>query len=371
MLRKVPVPSSLLKLAPPKLSPRLADALIVLALLAAGLGIYAQTFGFPFILFDDPGYVYANPHVNQGLTREGWHWAWTSFDRSNWHPLTWLSLMLDAQVYGLHAGGFHLTNLGLHLANAVLLFVWLRGATGARWPSALTAFFFVAHPLHVESVAWVTERKDVLSTLFFFGTLLAYTRWTRDGRRAFYWLALGLFALGLTAKPMLVTLPPLLLLLDFWPLARWRTLPWTRLTLEKTPFFALGAASCVVTILAQRGSAMVPLGALPPGHRLASAALGYGTYLQKTFWPVRLGVYYPYWRAESLWGPVAWAVVLLAATAAVVRVAASRAVRAGGLGVVPGRAGAGDRRRAGRRAGRGGPLHVPAARRVVHRRCSG
>ena len=306
-----------MKLSSLKLSPRTGDALIVLVLLAAGLGIYGQTLHFPFILFDDPGYVYANPHVRQGLTWDGWDWAWTSLDRSNWHPLTWLSLMLDAQFYGLNAGGFHLTNLLLHLANAVLLFVWLRGATGARWPSALTAFFFVAHPLHVESVAWVTERKDVLSTLFFLLTLLAYTRYARSRERASYWAALALFAVGLTAKPMLVTLPPLLLLLDYWPLQRGKTIPWSRLLLEKTPFLVLGAVSCVVTVLAQRGSAIVPLGALPPAYRLASAALGYGTYLQKTFWPVRLGVYYPYWRAESLWWPVAWAAALAAISAAV------------------------------------------------------
>ena len=301
----------------PSLSPRTSDYLIVLGLLAVGLAIYGQTFGFPFISFDDPGYVYDNPHVRQGLSWDAWRWAWTSFERSNWHPLTWLSLMLDAQVYGLNAGGYHLTNTLLHLANTGLLFVWLRTATGARWPSALAAFFFVAHPLHVESVAWVTERKDVLSTLFFFLTLLAYTRWTQGGGRAFFWLALTFFAVGLTAKPMLVTLPPLLLLLDYWPLRRQVAAPgWGRLLVEKTPFFALAAVSCVVTVIAQRGSAMVPLGALPPTHRLASAALGYGTYLQKTFWPVRLGVYYPYWRAESFWWPVVWGIVLVGITAA-------------------------------------------------------
>ena len=300
-----------------KLSPRTDDYLIVFVLLAAGLAIFGQTFGFPFISFDDPGYVYENPHVRQGLSWEAWRWAWTSFERSNWHPLTWLSLMLDARFYGLNAGGYHLTNLLLHLANTVLLFVWLRTATGARWPSALTAFFFVAHPLHVESVAWITERKDVLSTLFFFLTLLAYTRFTQGKGRTFYWLALALFAVGLTAKPMLVTLPPLLLLLDYWPLRR-NAVRWGRLILEKTPFFVLGAASCVVTVFAQRGSAMVPLGALPPTHRLASAALGYGTYLQKTFWPVGLGVYYPYWHSESFWWPVAWGIALAAISAGVI-----------------------------------------------------
>ena len=304
-----------LKLESLKFSPRTRDFCIVLGLLIVGWCIYGQTLGFPFISFDDPGYVYDNPHVRQGLTWDGWHWAWTSFERSNWHPLTWLSLMLDAQFYGLNAGGYHLTNLLLHLANAVLLFAWLRAATGARWPSALTAFFFVAHPLHVESVAWVTERKDVLSTLFCFLTLLAYTRYARSRGRAFYWLSLTLFAVGLTAKPMLVTLPPLLLLLDYWPLQRQKAVGWGDLLIEKVPFFALMAASCVLTILAQRGSAIVPLGALTPTHRLASAVLGYGTYLQKTFWPVGLGVYYPYWRSESFWWPLVWGASLAAISA--------------------------------------------------------
>ena len=306
-----------LKLESLSFSPRTRGYLIVLVLLAAGWCIYGRTLGFPFISFDDPGYVYENPHVQQGITGDGWRWAWTSFERSNWHPLTWLSLMLDAQFYGLNAGGYHLTNLLLHLANAALLFVWLRSATGALWPSALTAFFFVAHPLRVESVAWVTERKDVLSTLFFLLTLLAYTRYTRSRRCAFYWLALASFAVGLTAKPMLVTLPPLLLLLDYWPLRRAPAVGWRWLVIEKTPFFALMAVSCVLTVCAQRGSAMVPLGALPPVYRLASAALGYGTYLQKTFWPARLGVYYPYWRAASLWWPAAWGGGLLAISAVV------------------------------------------------------
>ncbi len=314
-------PVLLRPLNPPslKLAPRTGDTLVVLVLLAIGGCIYGQTVGFPFISFDDPGYVYENPHVYQGLNRDAWHWAWTSFERSNWHPLTWLSLMLDAQLYGLNAGGYHLTNLLLHLVNTVLLYAWLRTATGALWPCVLTAFFFVAHPLHVESVAWVTERKDVLSTLFFFLTLLAYTRYARRQGRRDYWLALALFAVGLTAKPMLVTLPPLLLLLDYWPLQRHRAIVWTRLLWEKTPFVALMVASCVVTVLAQRGSAMVPLGALPPTHRLASAALGYGTYLQKTVWPLRLGVYYPYWRSESFWWPVAWGLALAAVSAGVLR----------------------------------------------------
>lgn len=302
--------------SPPTPSRNRLELLVIFVLVAAGVIIYGQTLGFPFITFDDPGYVFENPHVARGLSWEGWHWAWTSFERSNWHPLTWLSLMLDAQLYGLNAGGYHLTNLLLHLADAILLFWWLRTATGALWPSALTGLFFVVHPLHVESVAWVTERKDVLSTLFFCLTLLAYTRYARGGGWRFYVLALALFAVGLTAKPMLVTLPVLLLLLDFWPLRR--RADWRVIVGEKIPFFLLVAASCVVTFLAQRTAAVVPLEALPVEHRLASAMLGYGFYLRKTLWPVDLGVFYPYWRGERMIWPVLWGLGLLAMTAGAV-----------------------------------------------------
>ena len=298
------------------------DRLVALALVAVVAAIYGQTLGFGFIPFDDPGYVYNNPPVRAGLTWAGFGWAWTTFHASNWHPLTWLSLMLDAQLYGLHAGGYHFTNLLLHALNAVLLYRWLRTATGAWQPSAFAAWLFAAHPLHVESVAWVTERKDVLSTLFFFLTLLAYTRYVRGGpgsARA-YGLALGCYALGLTAKPMLVTVPPLLLLLDLWPWRRFEQGDWrrlVRLAAEKIPFAFLAAASCAVTFAAQRSHAVASIGDLPTGYRLATAALGVGTYLQKTFWPAGLSVYYPYWSGVSWGWPAGWGLALVALTAAV------------------------------------------------------
>ena len=305
-----------LKLASSPLSPdrRQSDLLVLLTLIVTGLGIYSQTLHYPFISLDDPGYVLENAHVNHGLSWTSWKWAWTTLERSNWHPLTWLSLMLDAQLYGLNAGGYHLTNLLLHLANAALVYLWLRKATGALWPSALTAFFFVAHPLHVESVAWVTERKDVLSALFFFLTLLAYTRYVQRGEGRFYWLAVALYGVGLTAKPMLVTLSPLLLLLDYWPFERWGVVRWQRLLWEKGPFFLLAAASSVITVIAQRAEAMVPLGALPVKYRAASALLGYGGYLQKTLLPVNLGVYYPYWQGQSIVWPFVWLAGLVVVT---------------------------------------------------------
>ena len=300
----------------------------MLALAVAVLAVYGQTLGFGFIGLDDPGYVYDNPHVRAGLTWDGIGWAFSTFQQANWHPLTWLSLMLDAQLFGLHAGGYHLTNLLLHTVNTLLLFRWLRLSTGALWPAAVVAFLFAVHPLHVESVAWVTERKDVLSTSFFFLTLLAYTRYTRENgsarpRAYLYLLALGSFALGLIAKPMLVTLPPLLLLLDYWPLRRfepgtsrehWRR--FGQLLVEKIPFGLLMAGSCAVTYIAQHSHAVVALDSLPMGFRLATAALGTGTYLQKTFWPTGLSVYYPYWSGVSLRWPVGWAVVIAALTVA-------------------------------------------------------
>ena len=277
--------------------------LVVLLLIGAGWTAYQAVTGFGFIPFDDPSYVYENQSLRHGLTWPGVHWAFTSIEKANWHPLTWLSLMADYQVYGLNAGGYHLTNLLLHEAATVSLFLWLLLATRRIWPSASAALLFCIHPAHVESVAWVTERKDVLSTLFFFLTLLAYTGYTRTGKRVYYASAVGTLVLGLLAKPMLVTVPPLLLLLDAWPLGRWRAwreLP--RLVLEKTPFILLAAASCVVTFIAQRaGGATVAMDTLPPWWRFGGGVTGYAAYLGELFWPVNLGVYYPYWDTMPGW----------------------------------------------------------------------
>jgi tetratricopeptide (TPR) repeat protein len=289
--------------------------LAILTLLAAAFCVYGQTLDFDFIVFDDPGYVAENPMVLRGLTWEGMRWALTAFDCFNWHPLTWLSLMADAQFYGRNAGGYHLTNLLLHAANGALLFVWLRRATGDFWPSVAAALFFAIHPLHVESVAWISERKDVLSMFFGCLTLLAYTHYARGGGRRFYALALALFALGLTAKPMLVTLPALLLLLDFWPLRRLDISGrgFGRLMIEKTPFFLLVAASCAVTMIAQRqGGAVVPVEVLSVEQRPGRALVAYAAYLGKTFWPVNLGVYYPFWPPQPLGRVLACAALLAA-----------------------------------------------------------
>ncbi len=196
-----------------------------LLLLAVGL-VFGQTVCYGFVNYDDEEYVYENPQVAHGLTAEGIAWAFTHSHAANWHPLTWISLMFDCQLYGLNAGGHHLTNVLLHAATAVLLFFVLQRMFGRMWPSVLVAAVFAVHPLRVESVAWVTERKDVLSGLFFMLTLAAYVRYVRKpfflGR---YLLVVGLFAFGLMAKPMLVTLPLLMLLLDYWPLGRMTASP--------------------------------------------------------------------------------------------------------------------------------------------------
>jgi tetratricopeptide (TPR) repeat protein len=312
-----------------------------------------------FINYDDPVYVTLNKHVSSGLTWSNVKWAWTANCASNWHPLTLFSHMLDVQLFGLQAGWHHLVSLLFHTTNSLLLLLLLRTLTGALWRSALVATLFALHPLHVESVAWVSERKDVLSAFFFLLTLLAYTVYAkrRDveqnrqkevGRgkskasdapsplsplpaSMFYVLALVLFALGLMSKPMLVTLPFVLLLLDFWPLRR-VGLPIRnqksqikRLLLEKIPFFILSAASCFVTVVAQRhGEAINSLESVPLLNRLANAAISCVAYLKQTIWPTGLSVFYK--RSVELPPGIVLGCVLLllVITALALRLARSR-----------------------------------------------
>jgi len=232
--------------------------LICLVLTLGTAALYWPITSHPFIIYDDDVYIGANQHVRTGLSRANFTWAFTSGEAANWHPLTWLSHQLDCTVFGLNAGGHHLVNLLFHVANSLLVFIFLRGATGAVWRSAFVAALFAWHPLHVESVAWASERKDVLSTFFWLLTLIAYVGYARSRHWRDYLLTLFFFALGLMSKPMVVTLPFVLLLLDFWPLKRVTDFPgnWTRLKalgLEKIPFFALAAAGCVVTYMVQAG----------------------------------------------------------------------------------------------------------------------
>ena len=285
-------------------------------LLALGVFlIFGRTCGYGFVNFDDDSYFSANYHVKAGLTWKGTLWAFQTGYASNWHPLTWLSLMLDAQLFGTGPAGPHLTNVILHAVNSVLLFLLFRRLTGALWPSALVAAIFAIHPLRAESVAWISERKDVLSGFFFMLTLLMYARYVEQFRvqnskfKITYCLGLLFFALGLMSKPMLVTVPFLLLLLDYWPLNRFglpapNTRPAAgqifRLVLEKLPFLVLGLASCVVTVLAQK-QAIKTMDVLPSTFRLENALISYVTYLVQTIWPENLAAYYTYRLDMPAW----------------------------------------------------------------------
>ena len=246
-----------------------------------------------FLNYDDPDYFTSNPHVLSGLTAVNFAWAFSTGFASNWHPLTWLSLMLDAELSGKNSFGPHFTNLLIHALNTALFFLLFRKMTGALWRSAFVAALFALHPLHVESVAWVAERKDVLSTFFAVLALLSYAHYAKENRRRSLWLALVFFTLGLMAKPMLVTLPFVMLLLDWWPLQR--TLGFRRLLFEKIPFFVLGIISCVVTfIVQQKGGAVAALVKFSMAGRIENAFVSYARYLGKTFWPDALANPYPH-----------------------------------------------------------------------------
>jgi tetratricopeptide (TPR) repeat protein len=256
--------------------------------------------------------VAANAHVRQGMTLSGIGWAFTSTEAANWFPFTRLSYMLDDQFFGLSSGASHLVNLLLHALAAVALFTFLERATRARRPSAIVALLFALHPLHVESVAWVSERKDVLSALFWFLALFAYVRYVERPGVGRYFVLTAWFVLGLMSKPMIVTLPFVLLLLDFWPLRR---PPGLGLLREKIPLFALSAITSIATYLAQRHSGAVgAFGAVPLGLRSANALVSYATYILKVFWPSGLAVFYPYPAAIPLWQAAASAAALAAVT---------------------------------------------------------
>lgn len=293
--------------------------LINLVLAVATLGAYWQVGQCGYVHFDD-GYVTENPIVRAGLTLKGLAWAATTNYASNWYPLTWLSHMLDYQLFGPDAVAHHFVNVLFHIANALLLFAVMKRATGAVWQSAFVAALFAFHPLRVESVAWVAERKDVLSTCLWLLTMQAYVRYAEDPGRRRYLLTLGFFALGLMSKPMLVTLPFVLLLLDFWPLGRTR---WAvaavepkskteigQLLLEKMPFVFLAAVSCRLTWWAQQAGGAMWTGSLPIKVRVANALVSYGRYVQMTIWPANLAVIYPY-RPVWEWWQFAGAILLV------------------------------------------------------------
>jgi len=286
--------------------------LIAIILAAGAFCAFLPVVKLDFTNYDDPDYLTENPAVKAGLTLRGLIWAFSSFHSGNWHPMTWLSHMLDCTIFGLNAAGHHFTNVIIHTANSVVLFILLRSLTGALWRSALVAALFALHPLHVESVAWVSERKDVLSTFFGLLAIWAYTGYVRNlgssaRGTACYALALFAFALSLMSKAMLVTLPFVLLLLDYWPCGRLlfgkpgksRT-PDRRVILEKLPFFALSAVLCVITFLAQKSAgAIAPLEEIPFGARVTNAVVAYNRYLFKIVWPTNLAVIYP---VQLNWG---------------------------------------------------------------------
>jgi len=300
-----------------------------LLLMALTLAVFWQVQGFEFVRFDDDIYVTENLHVRSGVTREAFFWAFSTTYGNFWHPLTWLSHMLDCELFGLQAGGHHLTNLMLHLANTALLLAVLWKMTRAFWRSLFVAFLFALHPLHVESVAWVSERKDVLSTLFWLLTMAAYARYVGRPGVARYVALLSFFALGLMAKPMLVTLPCVLLLMDYWPLGRLKwprpgltaarsaevQWPFGRLVWEKIPLFLLAAVASTISIVAQhQGGAAQPLESLPVAIRLANAVVSYVKYMGKLVWPSNLAVYYPYPTTFPVWQVFTAGVILVGIT---------------------------------------------------------
>jgi Flp pilus assembly protein TadD len=298
------------------------ELFIALGLVAVILTVYAQVMNHQFFILDDNRYIRENPIVNRGLTLTGIAWAFTTFHAANWHPLTWISHMLDSQIFGLNAGGHLLVNALIHASNTVLLFLFLRRVTGARWQSAIVAALFALHPLHVESVAWAAERKDTLATFFGLLSLVAYARYVETPSWKRYALVAVALALGLMAKPMLVTWPFVMLLLDYWPLRRFQWQPSTGtpgfvkalmpLVREKLPLFCLVAASAVITVIAQsHGGAVRTLMDVPVSLRLSNAIVSYAKYLLRTVWPTDLAVYYPFSRTGVPAWQVACAIVLL------------------------------------------------------------
>jgi protein O-mannosyl-transferase len=334
-----------------KFSHKQLITVICLALALGTIAIYSPVLRHDFINYDDPDYILNNSHVQAGLTWPGIVWAFKSGDADNWHPLTWISHMMDCQLFGVNSAAHHLMNVLFHAANTVLLFILLNYMTGAKWRSAFVSALFAWHPLHVESVAWASERKDVLSAFFWMLTLLCYAHYAKGPRESsslaapkpgeggsspsknetsvhggrganhplsspFYLLALLFFACALMSKPMVVTLPFVLLLLDFWPLQRFvasgaaTTSTLQRLLIEKTPFFLLSAASCVITLAVQKG-AMWSSASLPFPFRLANALMSYLRYLSKIFVPTDLALIYPYPHSLPISGVIAAGIVLL------------------------------------------------------------
>lgn len=312
-------------------SNRGALILVCVALIAITLAVFMPAGNFQFLNLDDNLYVTNNPHVASGITGKNIIWAFTTFDYSYWHPITWLSHMADVQFYGMNPRGHHLTNVVIHVVSSLLLLLLLLRLTGALWQSSFVAALFALHPMHVESVAWVAERKDVLSAFFWFLTLLFYAEFTAKRKPALYVLSLCSFLLGLMSKPMLVTLPVVMLLLDVWPLARFRNgekhsgprqyfMRLAALIKEKIPFFVCSLLSGLVTIYGQyKFGAMDVLDVFPLRLRMENALVAYVQYVIKTLWPHDLAVFYPFPPSIPFWQVISSFVVLLLISAAAIR----------------------------------------------------
>ena len=299
---------------------------ICIFLAVSTFAVYSQVQDHEFINYDDDKYVTNNEYVKAGFTRDSVGWALTTSYNSNWHPMTWLSHMLDAQLFGPNSKGHHLTNLLFHIANVLLLFLVLLRMTGALWQSGFVAALFALHPLNVESVAWVAERKNVLSTFFWLLTMWAYIRYAQKTNLKRYSLVILFFAMGLMSKPMLVTLPFVLLLLDYWPLRRLqsdRRTAISRLVYEKIPLLVLVAGSVVTTLTVQKmGGALGSLNAFPIQERVINALVSYWLYLQKMIWPGGLAIFYAHpENTLSVWKGLATAALLALVTTAAIRLA--------------------------------------------------
>jgi len=292
--------------------------LVGLLLFFCTLALYSPALQNGFVNYDDPAYVTSNWHVQQGLTSRSVAWAFTANAEANWHPLTWISHMLDVQLFGLRPPGHHAQSVLWHAVNVVLLFLLLAKATGFVGRSAVVSALFAVHPLNVESVTWVAERKTVLCTFFFLLNVGAYGWYVKRARASRYLLVALLFALALMAKPMVITLPFALLLVDFWPLRRFPETPLAKLVLEKIPLLVLSAASAAITLYAQRaGGAVGSAELLPLTMRVKNAIYSYLIYMEKAVWPSRLAVFYPHPEgALALWKVLIAAAVLAAITAA-------------------------------------------------------
>ena len=326
------------------------QSLVIPALIVMTWTVYAQVWRYEFVNFDDPIYSYENAFVLSGINYESVRWAFGSESSAlsaNWFPLTWLSLMVDGQLHGKYAGGFHLTNVLFHMMNAVLVYSVLLRMTHEKWKSAFVAALFAVHPLHVESVAWISERKDVLSTFFGLISLWAYAHYARRPAAVWYGIALTAFALSLLSKQTLVTLPFLLLMLDYWPLRRtpWASATnesadvgydlsgqdsegppadesypprsWSQLLWEKMPFIVLAAVFCAVALLSQqRGDSLGTLDEFSLARRVSNALVVLLIYIAKTVWPSQLSVYYPYPQSIPLLHSIAAFVLLIVVTSA-------------------------------------------------------